>query len=87
MHASITHPPPVPPPAPTPSPPLLVHPPVLLPIQGPAPSKIYPLPHMYVLKDLVPDLTNFYDQVRGVAWRGMEGLFMNGFIHMHAQGR
>ena len=31
--------------------------------QGPEPSKIYPLPHMYVLKDLVPDLTNFYDQV------------------------
>jgi succinate dehydrogenase/fumarate reductase-like Fe-S protein len=32
--------------------------------QGPEPTKIYPLPHMYVLKDLVPDLTNFYDQVR-----------------------
>lgn len=24
--------------------------------------KIYPLPHMYVIKDLVPDLTNFYQQ-------------------------
>ncbi|KAI9597215.1 mitochondrial succinate dehydrogenase iron-sulfur subunit [Syncephalis fuscata] len=24
--------------------------------------KIYPLPHMYVIKDLVPDLTNFYRQ-------------------------
>uniref|UniRef100_A0A8C2QWG6 Succinate dehydrogenase [ubiquinone] iron-sulfur subunit, mitochondrial n=1 Tax=Capra hircus TaxID=9925 RepID=A0A8C2QWG6_CAPHI len=23
-------------------------------------SKIYPLPHMYVIKDLVPDLSNFY---------------------------
>merc|ERR1719230_1428714 len=25
-------------------------------------SKIYPLPHMYVLKDLVPDMSNFYEQ-------------------------
>jgi len=24
--------------------------------------KVYPLPHMYVIKDLVPDLTNFYRQ-------------------------
>ena len=23
-------------------------------------SRIYPLPHMYVVKDLVPDLTHFY---------------------------
>lgn len=28
------------------------------------PVKIYPLPHMYVVKDLVPDLTNFYRQYR-----------------------
>ena len=27
-----------------------------------APIKIYPLPHMPVVKDLVPDLTNFYAQ-------------------------
>lgn len=26
--------------------------------------KIYPLPHMHVVKDLVPDLTNFYAQYR-----------------------
>ena len=26
--------------------------------------KIYPLPHMQVVKDLVPDLTNFYAQHR-----------------------
>jgi len=26
------------------------------------PVKIYPLPHQYVVKDLVPDLTNFYEQ-------------------------
>lgn len=25
-------------------------------------TKIYPLPHMYVIKDLIPDLTNFYAQ-------------------------
>uniref|UniRef100_A0A7S1U8D6 Succinate dehydrogenase [ubiquinone] iron-sulfur subunit, mitochondrial n=1 Tax=Phaeomonas parva TaxID=124430 RepID=A0A7S1U8D6_9STRA len=30
------------------------------------PSKVYPLPHMYVIKDLVPDLTNFYDQYRSI---------------------
>jgi len=28
--------------------------------------KIYPLPHMYVVKDLVPDLTNFYAQYASV---------------------
>lgn len=34
--------------------------------KGPEPSRIYPLPHMYVLKDLVPDLTNFYDQYKSI---------------------
>ncbi|KAL3268255.1 hypothetical protein HHI36_007379 [Cryptolaemus montrouzieri] len=29
-------------------------------------SKIYPLPHMYVVKDLVPDLTHFYEQYRSI---------------------
>ncbi|XP_066258036.1 uncharacterized protein SdhB [Euwallacea similis] len=29
-------------------------------------TKIYPLPHMYVVKDLVPDLTNFYDQYKSI---------------------
>jgi len=28
--------------------------------------KIYPLPHMSVVKDLVPDLTNFYDQYASI---------------------
>jgi succinate dehydrogenase iron-sulfur subunit len=28
--------------------------------------KIYPLPHMYVVKDLVPDLTNFYAQYASI---------------------
>lgn len=30
------------------------------------PLKIYPLPHMYVVKDLVPDMTNFYNQYRSI---------------------
>ncbi|KAG8506609.1 Succinate dehydrogenase [ubiquinone] iron-sulfur subunit, mitochondrial [Galemys pyrenaicus] len=29
-------------------------------------SKIYPLPHMYVIKDLVPDLNNFYAQYKSI---------------------
>ena len=28
--------------------------------------KIFPLPHMFVLKDLVPDMTNFYDQYKSI---------------------
>ncbi|VDL61622.1 unnamed protein product [Hymenolepis diminuta] len=29
-------------------------------------TKIYPLPHMYVVKDLVPDMSNFYAQYRWI---------------------
>ncbi|NXF00013.1 SDHB dehydrogenase, partial [Menura novaehollandiae] len=29
-------------------------------------TKIYPLPHMYVVKDLVPDLSNFYAQYKSI---------------------
>jgi len=29
-------------------------------------TKIYPLPHMYVVKDLVPDMNNFYRQYRSI---------------------
>ncbi|CAL8138222.1 unnamed protein product [Orchesella dallaii] len=29
-------------------------------------SKIYPLPHMYVIKDLVPDMNNFYIQYKSI---------------------
>lgn len=29
-------------------------------------SKIYPLPHMYVIKDLVPDMNNFYTQYQSI---------------------
>jgi len=27
---------------------------------------IYPLPHMYIIKDLIPDLTNFYSQYKSI---------------------
>ncbi|XP_055309730.1 succinate dehydrogenase [ubiquinone] iron-sulfur subunit, mitochondrial [Sitodiplosis mosellana] len=30
------------------------------------PSKIYPLPHMYVVRDLVPDMSNFYKQYTSI---------------------
>ncbi|CAG5135593.1 unnamed protein product [Candidula unifasciata] len=30
------------------------------------PVKIYPLPHMYVVKDLVPDMNNFYAQYKSI---------------------
>lgn len=29
-------------------------------------SKIYPLPHMYVIKDLVPDMNHFYEQYKSI---------------------
>jgi succinate dehydrogenase (ubiquinone) iron-sulfur subunit len=29
-------------------------------------TKIYPLPHTYVIRDLIPDLTNFYEQYRAI---------------------
>lgn len=28
--------------------------------------KIYPLPHTYVIRDLVPDLTHFYAQLKSI---------------------
>ena len=28
--------------------------------------KIYPLPHMHIVKDLVPDLSNFYKQYKSI---------------------
>lgn len=34
--------------------------------KSPAATKIYPLPHMFVLKDLVPDMGNFYEQYRSI---------------------
>jgi len=29
-------------------------------------TRLYPLPHMYVIKDLVPDMNNFYAQYRSI---------------------
>lgn len=29
-------------------------------------TKIYPLPHMFVIRDLIPDLNNFYDQYSSI---------------------
>eukprot|EP00924_Labyrinthula_sp_SR-Ha-C_P016467 maker-scaffold_6-snap-gene-4.17-mRNA-1 protein AED:0.01 eAED:0.01 QI:138/1/1/1/1/1/2/562/278 len=29
-------------------------------------TKIYPLPHMHVIKDLVPDMNNFYEQYKSI---------------------
>ena len=29
-------------------------------------AKIYPLPHMNIVKDLVPDLTHFYKQYKSI---------------------
>lgn len=38
-------------------------------------TKINPLPHMYVIKDLVPDLTNFYDQYKSIKpWLQADGV-------------
>jgi succinate dehydrogenase (ubiquinone) iron-sulfur subunit len=31
-----------------------------------SPLKIYPLPHMYVIKDLVPDMSHFYKQYKSI---------------------
>ena len=40
-------------------------------------TKIRPLPHMYVLKDLVPDLTHFFKQYR---WKTTTTTLDVGFI-------
>jgi succinate dehydrogenase/fumarate reductase-like Fe-S protein len=29
-------------------------------------TRVYPLPHTYVIKDLVPDLTHFYKQYKSI---------------------
>ena len=51
--------------------------------KGPEPSKIYPLPHMYVLKDLVPDMTNFYEQYKVRLKEGGKEGAMNGWLSRH----
>nr|WGH47397.1 succinate dehydrogenase subunit B [Pyricularia oryzae] len=37
-----------------------------IPTEASSEVKIYPLPHTYVVKDLVPDLTHFYKQYRSI---------------------
>jgi len=34
--------------------------------KGSGTTQINPLPHMYVIKDLVPDMTNFYEQYKSI---------------------
>merc|ERR1719253_1289770 len=42
--------------------------------EGAGEMQINPLPHMYVIKDLVPDMTNFYDQYTSIKpWLESEG--------------
>ena len=37
-----------------------------IPAESSADVKLYPLPHTYVVKDLVPDLTHFYKQYKSI---------------------
>ncbi len=37
-----------------------------IPSESSADVKVYPLPHTYVVKDLVPDLTHFYKQYKSI---------------------
>ena len=42
--------------------------------KGDEPMTIHPLPHMYVVKDLVTDLSNFYDQYKSIKpWLQVNG--------------
>lgn len=41
-------------------------------------TKIYPLPHMYVVKDLVPDMNNFYQQYKSIEpWLQRRSVYTN----------
>ena len=41
-------------------------------------QRIFPLPHMYVIKDLVPDLTNFYRQYKSIMpWLQRKNAILN----------
>lgn len=37
-----------------------------IPVESSSDVKLYPLPHTYVVKDLVPDLTHFYKQYKSI---------------------
>ena len=42
-------------------------------------TKIYPLPHMYIVKDLVPDMNLFYQQYRSIKpWLQRKDKFVHG---------
>ncbi|KAG5895973.1 hypothetical protein JTB14_027973 [Gonioctena quinquepunctata] len=51
-------------------------------------TKIYPLPHMYVVKDLVPDMNNFYKQYKSIEpWlqRKDDGVKKTGEVQQYLQ--
>jgi succinate dehydrogenase (ubiquinone) iron-sulfur subunit len=50
--------------------------------------KVYPLPHMYVIKDLVPDMTNFYKQYKSIKpWlHSSLGVPADGTEHLQVRG-
>lgn len=51
-------------------------------------SKIYPLPHMYIVKDLVPDLTQFYKQYKSIEpWLQSAKSDSDDFTSEHLQTR
>jgi len=46
-------------------------------------TKVYPLPHMYVVKDLVPDMTHFYAQYKSIQpWLQREDEAKHGEVQM-----
>lgn len=50
-------------------------------------TKIYPLPHMFVIKDLVTDLTNFYIQYKSIQPWLMFEASSGKTIHQHKEDR
>ena len=56
--------------------------------KGDEPVKVYPLPHMYVIKDLVPDMTNFYKQYTSIKpWlHSSTGVPADGKEHLQVSG-
>jgi succinate dehydrogenase (ubiquinone) iron-sulfur subunit len=49
-------------------------------------TKIYPLPHMFVVRDLVPDMNNFYDQYRSIEpWLQSDEVLQPGVEHLQSK--
>jgi succinate dehydrogenase (ubiquinone) iron-sulfur subunit len=49
-------------------------------------TNIYPLPHMYVVKDLVPDMANFYEQYRSIQpWLQRKNEKQSGSVQQYLQ--